>query len=85
MRHILKTSIIVVIILSLLLLILNQFIMRNIKTEVEINASPEKAWNVLMDHPNYNKWNPYILQISGSTELGDYLTVTLKSSNKNTI
>ena len=81
MKHLLKKSTLVVSLLIILIIILNHFIMRNIKTEVVIKASTEKVWSVLMDHANYPKWNPFIKQISGSTKEGEYLSATLKSGD----
>ena len=81
MKRILAKSTLVILVLTILIFILNQFIMRNIKTEVLINASSEKVWSVLMDHENYPEWNPFIKQISGPTQQGEYLSVTLQIEN----
>jgi len=79
MKRFLLKSVLVISVLTIIIVILNQFIMRNIKTEVVINASVEEVWNVLMDHQSYPKWNPFIKQISGSTQPGNYLQVMLQS------
>ncbi|WP_338790971.1 SRPBCC domain-containing protein [Bernardetia sp. MNP-M8] len=39
-------------------------------TEIIINASKEKVWNVLLDFPNYPTWNNFIKKIEGNSNLG---------------
>jgi hypothetical protein len=36
-----------------------------LRTEVEIDAPPERVWAVLTDFAAYHEWNPFITQISG--------------------
>jgi hypothetical protein len=74
---IITSAIILTLIISLL--ITNQVIDRSIKTEIVINAPAEEVWNVLMDHEAYPQWNPFIKQISGSTQKGKNLAVTIQS------
>jgi|SRR5450432_687043 len=50
---------------------------KEIKTEILINASPEKVWKVFTDFHNYSKWNPFILSISGIAEVGNKIKVQL--------
>jgi len=52
--------------------------MKKIESKIVINASAEKVWNTLMDHPSYSKWNPFILKIGGSTQVGEVLQAQLK-------
>lgn len=54
--------------------------MRSIRTEIQINAPPEKIWHVLTDFSNYTKWNPFIQQIEGDAILGAKLKVHLHTS-----
>ena len=79
MKKIIKTSVAIIAIFIILLFTVNLLIMRSIKTEIVINAPVEEVWNALMDHQSYPEWNPFIKKISGSTQLGDYLQVTLQS------
>jgi uncharacterized protein YndB with AHSA1/START domain len=39
--------------------------MREITSEIEIAATPEKVWGTLTDINGWNKWNPTVNQISG--------------------
>lgn len=79
MRTLVKISALIIVILVVSLLIINLFTMRSIRTEIEINASPNEVWTVLMHHQSYPEWNPFIRKISGSTQPGDYLEVTIQS------
>jgi hypothetical protein len=46
-----------------------------IKTEVEIAASPERVWAVLIDYARYAEWNPYIVRIDGEPRTAKTLVV----------
>src|SRR5262249_1193398 len=37
-----------------------------IKTEIAINATPDRVWAVLTDFPAYPEWNPFVLQVEGT-------------------
>jgi hypothetical protein len=51
---------------------------QQIKTEIVINARPDKIWNILMDFENYPKWNPFIRSIKGKPETGVQIKVRLE-------
>lgn len=53
--------------------------MRNLQTEIIINATAEKVWSILMDFDKYSEWNPFILSITGGNSVGEQLRVTLKN------
>jgi len=36
-----------------------------VATQIDIGASPEQVWDVLIDYPAYAVWNPYIVAIVG--------------------
>jgi hypothetical protein len=40
--------------------------MYEIRTEIEISASPERVWSILLDFPGHSEWNPFIRSITGS-------------------
>ena len=44
--------------------------MREIRTEIDIDASPEYVWGMLTDFNKYPKWNPLIQSISGPLKMG---------------
>ena len=53
--------------------------MKNLQTEIIINATPEKVWNILMDFAKYPEWNPFVKEITGSQQVGGQLRVTLNN------
>ncbi len=57
--------------------------MKEIHTEIHINASPSIVWNVITDFNNYGKWNPFIKEISGQLNEGSKLKIHIKPPNSN--
>lgn len=55
---------------------------KEIKTEIIINASREKIWEVLTDFEQYPQWNPFIIRIEGKPIKGTRLKNTLQNGNK---
>ena len=53
--------------------------MKELYTEIEINASPEKIWKILTDFSKYPEWNPFIMYLRGKPEPGTKFEVTLKN------
>ena len=52
--------------------------MRQIETEILINAKPNKIWQILTDFEKYPDWNPFIQSIEGEKSVGNRLRVFLK-------
>ena len=55
--------------------------MKNLHTEITINAPAEKVWNILTNFEKFGEWNPFILSIEGKQEIGAQLKVVLKNGN----
>jgi hypothetical protein len=53
---------------------------KQLRTEIEINASSEKVWRILTDFADYPHWNPFIKSIKGKLEAGERLEVFIKPS-----
>ena len=51
--------------------------MREIKTEIQISSKPEKVWEILIDLPNWSKWNPIVNKIEGNLEVGGKLFIIM--------
>jgi hypothetical protein len=51
--------------------------MQVLETAIDIDASPERVWEVLLDFPRYPEWNPFITSIAGPAVAGAELAVTL--------
>ena len=51
--------------------------MREIQTEIEIDASPDVVWSHLTSFEKYPDWNPFITSAEGKAELGARLSVTI--------
>jgi hypothetical protein len=52
--------------------------MHEVKTEIEIEATPEQVWAILLDFPSHPAWNPFIRSIEGVAKVGDRLTVSIQ-------
>ena|SRR3984893_18785510 len=52
--------------------------MHRIETQIEIKASAERVWSLLMDVPNYARWNPFIRSIEGRPIVGESLSVYIQ-------
>jgi hypothetical protein len=52
--------------------------MRELHSEIEIDASAERVWGVLTDFASYPRWNPFIRSIGGELEVGERLEVRLQ-------
>jgi hypothetical protein len=47
---------------------------KQLRTEIEIDATPERVWQILTDFDAYPDWNPFITRISGTANVGQRLT-----------
>lgn len=51
--------------------------MREIRTETEIDASPERVWTVLTDLDSYAEWNPHVTRARGELREGESIEITV--------
>ena len=54
--------------------------MRELNTEIEINASAERVWQLLTDFEAYPQWNPFIRSIEGNPEPNSKLKIFIQPS-----
>jgi hypothetical protein len=52
--------------------------MRELRSQIDIDASPERVWRVLTYFDAYPEWNPFIRSLSGRCEVGAKLTVRIE-------
>jgi hypothetical protein len=52
--------------------------MRELRTEIEFEGTPEEVWEVLADLPAHAEWNPFIKKIEGELLPGAKLRVRLE-------
>lgn len=54
--------------------------MKELRTEIEINASPERVWQILTDTEKFPQWNPFIHSLNGNLVKGGTIEVFLGES-----
>jgi hypothetical protein len=54
--------------------------MRELRTEIEIDASVERVWAALTDFASFPHWNPFIRRIDGAPVVGSRLDVWIGAS-----
>ena len=52
-----------------------------LRTFVDIDATPERVWQVLNDLPAYPEWNPFITSGEGEFVEGERVTVSVPPAN----
>jgi len=53
---------------------------KELRSEIEIEASAERVWRVLTDFDAYPEWNPFIRRVSGRPEVEERLVVRMRPS-----
>ncbi len=48
---------------------------KEIKTSIQISASPERVWKVFTNFEDYGNWNPFILSIEGNVKTGERIKI----------
>lgn len=59
--------------------------MRQIYTEIEIQAKPEKVWQILSDNKSWQDWNPFIVRSTGEMKEGGKIINTMKNGDKDMV
>lgn len=54
--------------------------MKELRSEIEIQASAERVWKLLTDFASFPQWNPFIRRASGNIQVGKYLEVNIQPS-----
>ncbi len=53
--------------------------MKELHTEIEINASPETVWDIVTDFEKYQEWNPFINRITGQAREGSKIEIHIQT------
>lgn len=56
--------------------------MKELRTEIEIQASPEKVWQILTNLDQWPEWNPFIHHAIGKAQVGKTVEITFRSASK---
>jgi hypothetical protein len=51
---------------------------KQLRAEIEVEASPEQVWEVLTDFAAYRQWNPFIVQAAGQAVPGGRLELRMR-------
>ncbi len=54
--------------------------MKELRSEIEIQASAERVWQLLTDFANFPQWNPFMRRASGEIKVGARLEVYIQPS-----
>jgi hypothetical protein len=52
---------------------------KELRTEIEISASPEAVWNILADFEKYEEWNPFINRIDGQAKKDSKIEIRIQT------
>lgn len=56
--------------------------MKELRTEIEIQARPDEVWQVLTNLDKYPEWNPFIKRAIGNGTVGEKVEITVRSGAK---
>lgn len=54
--------------------------MKELRTEIEIQASDERVWQLLTDFASFPQWNPFVRRVKGEAKAGARLEVHIQPS-----
>ena len=57
--------------------------MKELHSEIEIQASDERVWELLTNFASYPQWNPFIRRVSGEAKEGKRIKVHIQPSGAN--
>ena len=53
--------------------------MKTIETQIMVNSTPEKIWNILINFDQYELWNPFMTKVVGDAKLGSKIMVKIQT------
>src|SRR5688572_29119220 len=51
---------------------------KRLQTDIEIQSTPERVWEILTDFDAYKAWNPFIIQAAGQAVPGQRFQVRMQ-------
>jgi hypothetical protein len=60
---------------------MNNVLLHEIRTEVNVEADPRRVWAVLMAFADYPNWNPFIRSLQGMAQPGETLRAVMQPQN----
>lgn len=51
---------------------------KEVRTEIEINASPARVWAILTDFARFPDWNPFVTRVEGVPRAGANLRIEVR-------
>jgi hypothetical protein len=51
---------------------------KQLRAQIDIQATPERVWQVLTDFGAYPQWNPFMTRADGTPHPGEHLTIRLQ-------
>ena len=55
--------------------------MRELYTEIEINAPADRIWGILTDVAKWSDWNAFIPEVKGEISVGSRISVRVEPSD----
>ena len=55
--------------------------MKTIETNIIIDSTPQKVWNILTNFKEYELWNPFMTKVVGDANLGSKIEVNILTNN----
>jgi len=52
--------------------------MKQVRTEIEIDATPERVWQVLTDYAEWSAWNPLLYRAVGRLDVGETIEIAFQ-------
>jgi uncharacterized protein YndB with AHSA1/START domain len=56
---------------------------KTIETSIDMNAKPQKVWDILCNTKEYPNWNPFVRSVEGSFAPGQTIKVMLQPPGEN--
>jgi len=59
--------------------------MKELRTEIEIQAPAERVWQAITELDKWSEWNPFIHHVDGKAKLGEKVDITAGSGSNEMI